>query len=46
MVMMKDVEEILNEICYAPLPYETRAEMCAAVVKAAREAEYERGTAE
>lgn len=33
----KDVEELLNEICFMPVPYETRVEMCAAVVRAARE---------
>ena len=34
MVLMEDIEEMLNEICYAPVPYETRVEMCKAVVKA------------
>ena len=38
---IEDVEEILNEICYAPVPYETRVEMCAAVVKAVQGEELE-----
>lgn len=37
MTITKEVEEMLNAICYAPVPYENRVEMCAAVVKAARE---------
>lgn len=37
MTMPKYVEELLHEICLMPVPYETRVEMCAAVVKAARE---------
>jgi len=37
MTISKDVEELLNEICFMSVPYETRVEMCAAVVRAARE---------
>lgn len=37
MTLAKEIDEILKAICYAPVPYETRAEMCAAVVRAARE---------
>lgn len=37
MTISKDVEELLHKICFMPVPYETRAEMCAAVVRAAKE---------
>ncbi len=37
MNISEEIKELLNEICFMPVPYETRAEMCAAVVKAARE---------
>lgn len=34
----EEIDELLDTIIDAPAPYETRAEMCAAVVKAARTA--------
>ena len=37
MKIEKEIDEILNEICFARIPYEIRMEMCEAVVKAARE---------
>ena len=43
---MQEIDEMLNEICFAPLPYETRAEICAAVVRAARNEGIEGGDAE
>ena len=45
-VEMEEIDEILNEICFAPVPYQNRVEMCAAVVKAVREAVYEEGVPE
>lgn len=43
MTVMEDVDEMLNVICFAPVPYEVRVEMCAAVIKAASEAAREKG---
>lgn len=36
MITVQEIDEILNEICFAPIPYEARVRMCAAVVRAAR----------
>ena len=36
MISMQEIDEILNEICFAPLPYEARVRMSAALVRAAR----------
>lgn len=37
MNISEEIKELLNEICLMAVPYETRVEMCAAVVRAARE---------
>lgn len=41
MLAMDEISEMLNAICYAPVPYETRVEMCEAVVNAVKEGEFE-----
>ncbi len=33
----QEIDEMLKSICFADLPYETRAEMCEALVRAVKE---------